>query len=179
MPPVFLTGFMGTGKSTVGRALARRLGKTFVDADTEIERLEGMTVARIFAEKGEEVFRRTEREVIAALAQGDAVVALGGGAIVDDGNFRTMRESGPIVCLTASVEEILRRVGHDRRRPLLAGDDRVQRVRELLEARRSAYSRADFEIETTGLEVETVVDRIVAVLAVAGDSDAERRKDSE
>ncbi len=179
MPPVFLTGFMGTGKSTVGRALARRLGKTFLDADAEIERVEGMAVARIFAEKGEESFRRTERDVMAALAKGDAVVALGGGAIVDEGNFRTMRASGPIVCLTASVEEILRRVGHDRRRPLLAGEDRAQRVRELLEARRAAYARADFEIDTTGLDVETVVDRIVAVLGVAGASDAERRRDRE
>jgi len=162
--PVFLTGFMGTGKSTVGRALARQLGKPFVDSDAEIERRERMSVPQIFAERGEAAFRVAEAEVVAALAERDAVVALGGGTIVADANYAVLHAHGPIVCLAASVDEILRRVGHDGRRPLLAGADREQRVRDLLAARQAAYERADVQIDTTGLEVADVVARIVAFL---------------
>lgn len=172
--PVFLTGFMGTGKSTVGRALARRLGKPFVDADAEIERREQMPIARIFAEQGEPAFRAIEAGVVAELAGRDAVVALGGGAIVAEANYGVLHARGPIVCLTASVAEILRRVGGDARRPLLAGDDREQRVRELLAARRAAYARADAEIDTTGLDVAAVVDRIMAFLETCGSEEKQR-----
>ena len=166
--PVFLTGFMGTGKSTVGRALARRLGTRFVDSDAEIERRERMSVAQIFAERGEAEFRRAEANVLAELAAGDAVVALGGGAIVADDNYATLHRSGPIVCLCASVDEIVRRVGRDGRRPLLAGENREARIRELLAARREAYARADVQIDTTGVDVNAVVDRIVAFLGKRG-----------
>lgn len=162
--PVFLTGFMGTGKSTVGRALARRLGKPFLDSDAEIERRERMSVPQIFAERGEAAFRRAEAEVVAGLADRDAVIALGGGTIVADVNYAVLHAHGPIVCLEASADEILRRVGHDARRPLLAGADREQRVRELLASRRDAYARADVQIDTTGLGVADVVARIVAFL---------------
>jgi len=165
MNAVFLTGFMGTGKSTVGRALAARLGKPFVDADAEIERRERMSVADIFTHRGEAAFRRAEAEALVELAERDAVVALGGGAIVADENYATAHRRGPIICLTASVAEILRRTGRDRRRPLLATEDREQRVRELLAARHDAYARADYQIDTTGRTIAEVVESIVGLLA--------------
>ena len=106
MSVVTLTGFMGTGKTTVGRLLADRLHKPFVDTDARIEQVEGCSVAAIFATKGEPYFRTLERRVVAAAVAEDAVVATGGGAIVDAENYRRMHAAGPIVCLTADTEVI-------------------------------------------------------------------------
>src|SRR5262245_27042785 len=103
---------MGTGKTEVGRRLARKLGRTFVDTDRLVETKAGRPVSAIFATEGEAHFRALEREAIAeACAIPDAVVATGGGALVDPGNRRRLAEAGPVVCLTASPEEILRRIG--------------------------------------------------------------------
>ena len=164
MSVVTLTGFMGTGKSTVGRRLAEALRKPFVDTDAVIEARAGMPVAEIFARRGEADFRSLEREVIAETVVQDAVIATGGGAIVDDANFRAMQAAGPIVCLQADAETILLRTGKDRSRPLLNDGEREQRVRSLLEARAAAYSRADLTIDTSQLPVPQVIRRIRAFL---------------
>jgi shikimate kinase len=164
MSIVTLTGFMGTGKTTVGRLLADRLGKPFVDTDQRIEQLEGCPVASIFATKGEPYFRTLERRVVAAAVTEDAVVATGGGAIVDAENYRYMHTAGPIVCLTADVDVILERTANDSTRPLLDRGARASRVRQLLAARAVAYGQADLTIDTSRRTAEAVVDEILAFL---------------
>jgi len=173
---VFLTGFMGTGKTAVGTALARRLGRRFVDLDEEIERSAGLTIAAIFARFGEPEFRRRERQALALVAGLDGViVATGGGTVVDRGNRTAMREAGRIVCLTADVGTILARVGGGKDRPLLAAaSDRAARVRELLAERAEAYEDADLTIDTSGKTVEGVSEEITDGLRALDDTSGPR-----
>jgi shikimate kinase len=174
MRNVFLTGFMGTGKTAVGRALARRLGSRFVDLDEEIERTSGLQVAEIFARFGEREFRGRERGALERLcAQGGAVIATGGGAVIDRDNRAAMRACGSIVCLTADPAAILARIGSGRDRPLLAeAEDRPRRVRQLLEERAEAYADADLTIETSRTSAEEVSAVIAEWLLEAGTADA-------
>src|SRR5439155_1592138 len=121
VPQVILTGFMATGKTEVGRRLARRLGRPFVDIDGLVEAASGKKVAELFASDGEARFRQLERAAVAeACLVPEAVIATGGGTLLDPENRRRLAASGPIVCLAASPEEILRRVGDPGSRPLLA-----------------------------------------------------------
>ncbi len=167
MVKVILTGFMGTGKTAVGQRLAQRLGGAFVDTDALIESAEGQTIERLFAERGEAYFRAAERRAVeAAVAIAGGVIATGGGAIVDEENFRRLHGAGPIVCLSASPEVILTRVRADGvARPLLAGADPAARLRKLLAQRAAAYAKADFSVDTSAIDIETVVERIVGFLA--------------
>lgn len=160
---IILTGFMGTGKTAVGRLLATRLGRPFVDTDALIEGREGLAVSDIFARKGEQYFRGVERRVVEEVCGGEegAVVATGGGAISDEGNWRRMRQSGVIVCLTASPQAILARVGERGERPLLQGGEPMERIQSLLSQRAEAYARADITIDTSALSVEEVVDELL------------------
>src|ERR1700752_1096640 len=117
---IVLTGFMGSGKSEVGRRLARRLGRAFIDTDELIEAHAGKSVASIFADDGEAAFRRLERDAVAdAARRGEAVVALGGGAVLDPANVTVLRAAGVVICLTARPDAILARVGRGADRPLL------------------------------------------------------------
>ena len=121
MPQVILTGFMATGKTEVGRRLARRLGRPFVDVDGLVEAATGKSVADIFASEGEARFRELERVAVDdACRVSEAVIATGGGTLLDAENRRRLAAAGPIVCLAAPPEEILRRVGDPASRPLLA-----------------------------------------------------------
>jgi shikimate kinase len=149
---------MGTGKTAVGAALAERLGRRFVDLDEEIERASGLTVAAIFARFGEGEFRKRESRTLADLgALEGAIVATGGGTVIDARNRASMRAAGWIVCLTAGADAILDRVGGGEDRPLLAGSsDRAAKVRELLAERAEAYADADCTIDTSGKTVEAV-----------------------
>jgi shikimate kinase len=159
---IVLTGFMGTGKSVVGRRLAERLGLSFLDLDDLIEEAAGMAIPEIFASEGESGFRRREREVIASLAtRRDCVIATGGGAVLDPENVRNLKTGAVIICLRAEPTIILERIGADAHRPLLQGPDRLARIRELLEQRASAYAQADFSVETGRFDPEEIVDRIV------------------
>lgn len=172
---IVLTGFMGTGKTTVGKRLAARLGWIFVDTDAVIANREGRPIAEIFSAAGEAFFRTREREVIAESARlTDAVIATGGGAIVDDANFEVLRRAGLFVCLTASAERILERTsGEDR--PLLQGGDRERRVGEMLAARADAYARVPHHVDTTNLTPDSIVDRILGLYRAedsAGQGDA-------
>ena len=165
---IILTGFMGTGKSTAGRRLAKRLGWTFVDVDRLIETSARMPIARIFAERGEAVFRRLERRAINRIVHGrEQVIATGGGAFVDPQSRAKLRVSGPVVCLTARPQVILARVG--RRldaRPLLAGSPSpLGRIRALLAQRAAAYAHADLTIDTSSLSIDEVAERIWAKLS--------------
>lgn len=154
---------MGTGKTSVGKRLAGRLGWAFVDTDEMIVSREGRSIEAIFSRDGESYFRAREREAVAeAAALDETVVATGGGAVVDEGNLEVLRSAALLVCLTASAEEILARTRGEGR-PLLDGDDRERRVRELLAARAEAYARVPHRIDTTGLAPDEVVERILAL----------------
>lgn len=164
IPNIVLTGFMGTGKSTVGRLLARKLGFAFVDIDELIENEAGLSVSDIFSMFGEARFRQLEMEAIERLAKGglgnNLVVSTGGGAVVNEKNRSLLKGWGKLVCLTASPEEILRRVGNRADRPLLAGPDRQEKMARLLDERRGAYRDCDMEIDTTGKRPDDVVGAI-------------------
>jgi shikimate kinase len=166
---VILTGFMATGKTEVGRRLAHLLGRPFVDTDELIEAATGHSVREIFAREGETHFRTLERNaVVQACTVPEAVIATGGGTLVDPENRRRLSAAGPIFCLTADPEVILSRVGDPASRPLLADHDaeeRLGRIRSLLDERASAYGAAAHAVDTTGLSIEQVVERVRALVA--------------
>jgi shikimate kinase len=170
VPQVILTGFMATGKTEVGRRLARRLGRPFVDVDGLVEAAAGKSVAAIFAEEGEARFRQLERAAVdEACRVPGAVVATGGGTLLDPENRRRLAAAGPIVCLAATPDEILRRVADPTTRPLLAnGDasgDRLARITKLLAERAPIYALATHAVDTSGLGVDEVVERVRALVA--------------
>ena len=161
-----LTGFMGTGKTEVGQEIARRLGRKFVDMDTLIEAREGMTVAGIFVQRGEAYFRHLEADLCHELAaRRELVIATGGGALIPDENHEILNASGPVVCLTASQDEILCRLEAAKDRPLLDVPNRQARIAGLLAERAKAYRRILLQVNTTGLTVAQVIERVMALLA--------------
>lgn len=167
---MWLVGMMGAGKSSVGARLAERLGVPFVDADRAIEEEAGRDVAGIFAAEGEAGFRARERAAVERLAGRPAVVALGGGAMAQPGMPERLAARGTVVWLRARPETLRARLGDAGGRPLLAGldaDGREARLRELLTAREPAYARASRVVDTDGLAVDDVVDRVLRVLEAA------------
>lgn len=167
---IVLAGFMGTGKTAVGRKLAARLGRPLLDTDAQIERAQGRTVREIFAVDGETRFRELERAAVQeACAAGDVVVSTGGGTLIDERNLAALADGGLVVCLTASPRTIARRVRASvAERPLLSGYSSLTgRIRELLDARTHVYARVPLQIDTSGLSVEQVVDEIVGRLGQA------------
>ena len=154
--PVFLTGFMGVGKTRVGRILARELGRCFLDTDRMIEQRAGKTIAEIFADEGEAHFRQLERDCVLETCQRpDSVVALGGGAITRADNVAAVRCAGVLVCLKADVDTIFARVRRRTNRPLLAGlDPQAQRakIESLLRERAPYYDQAHIELYTTQVQ---------------------------
>jgi shikimate kinase len=148
---VYLTGFMGTGKSVVGRDLGRRLRRRFVDLDAEIVKRTGKSVAEIFQKNGERIFRRLERaELVKTAKKGGLVVALGGGALLDKRNKDLVGKTGVLVKLTCSRRELVRRLRPSRlSRPILAGGRLDDRVRVLLRERRGAHGDAQLSLSTT------------------------------
>ncbi len=169
---IVLTGFMGTGKSTIGQRLAQRLGRDFVDMDAQLEAHFGKPIAAVFAEEGEPAFRLAEIRLCQQLAQQQSlVIATGGGALVNPSSRHELAQSGVLICLTASIDEILRRLEQFADRPLLDGTlaERQQRVRDLLHERRQAYAAIPHQVDTTGRTPEQIVERILDV--VAGDAE--------
>jgi chorismate synthase len=163
---VFLVGPSGAGKSSAGPALARILGLPFVDLDARIEAAAGASVTALFAQGGEAEFRRLESRALAEAASGPpAVVATGGGAVVGDRAWRTMRAAGAIVRLAASPETCARRLAGTADRPLLAGDPLV-RLAALARERERWYARADLALATDDLALEEVPARLAGLLAV-------------
>lgn len=158
---IVLIGMMGTGKSTVGVELARRLGFAFVDTDERIEREQGMSIKDIFAQRGEPAFRQLESETIASVLEAAGqIVATGGGAVLSGRNREVMASNGYVVALTATAETIIHRVSTDQNRPLLQGDVE-ERVRTIMESRKHAYDFADLKIETDGRTVEEIVNLVM------------------
>lgn len=155
---------MAVGKSAVGRALAKRLERRFVDLDRVIEKSEQMKVKDIFSRKGEAYFRRLEKQKLAqVLEQENQVIATGGGVVMDEDNVRLLREKSLLICLTASAEVLLKRAGTGARRPLLKGGDRRERIEELLKQREKNYAQAHAAIDTSDLTVEEIVEKIVGL----------------
>ncbi|HCL82252.1 MAG TPA: shikimate kinase, partial [Nitrospiraceae bacterium] len=149
MKNIVLTGFMGTGKTEVGRILAQKLGYTLVDADTEIEKEQKTTITEIFKQYGEPKFREIESGVIKRLSEMEkAVISTGGGAVLKQENMDNLRKRGVIFCLTASPETILERTSINNDRPLLQVENPLQKIKELLEFRRPYYEKADIMIDT-------------------------------
>jgi len=170
MTGVVLVGFMGTGKTAVGNELANRLGWLLADTDARIVSAAEKAITRIFAEEGEGVFRAWETRVLEMLAAepGPAVVATGGGIVLDESNWPRLRALGPVVCLTADVEVILQRVGTAPDRPLLAGThEQVRaRVEALLTSRRAAYAQADWVCPTDGKSPAEIAEQIIQRFAL-------------
>ncbi len=173
---VILTGFMGTGKSSVGSLLARRLGLSFLDTDALIERETGMSIRDIFRTRGEAHFRRTEARVVRrACALGNTVISLGGGALMDLRNADLARRSGVVVWLRASPEAILGRLLADPDnevggRPALNGQADMESVRALQRAREPGYSRAHITVDTDGRAVADVTLEIASAIGAAATS---------
>ncbi|MEZ4594527.1 MAG: shikimate kinase [Chloroflexota bacterium] len=166
IPNIILTGFMGTGKSTVGKLLAQRLQRPFLDTDALIVQRDGRSIAQIFAEDGEETFRRWERTVALELAQQHGlIIATGGRLMLDEENAEALAASGLVFCLTADPQTILSRIKDDDKRPLLNVPNPAERIAQLLELRRELYGRFP-QMSTEGKTAEQVVAEIL--LAVGG-----------
>jgi shikimate kinase len=164
-----LVGMPGSGKSTVGRQLSRRLGLPFFDSDHLIEQRLGCSIREYFAQEGEAAFRDIEQQVLEGLAQGpDAVVATGGGAMLREANRRALRDAGKVIYLRSTPEELYRRLRHDTQRPLLQVADPMAKLRTLHAERDPLYREAaHFHIETGRPSVPTLVNMIVMQLELA------------
>ena len=161
---IALIGFMGTGKTAAGEALAEKLGKEFVELDSLIEQKAGKTIPEIFQQGGEVSFRELEIEVVREVAENkDAVIACGGGVVLNKINIDRLRKECIIVYLTASPEAILKRTsGDENERPLLKAGSRALTIRELLKFRKPFYERAaDIRIATSKLDIDAVVEQII------------------
>ena len=166
---ISLVGLPGSGKSTVGRQLARRLQQPFTDSDQVIEQRLGCSIREFFEREGEDRFRDVEEAVIDELTRQAGVLSTGGGAVLRARNREHLRTRGKVVYLKSSPEELLRRLRHDTQRPLLQVADPLQRLRELYAVRDPLYREtAHFEIETGRPSVNTLVNMIVMQLELAG-----------
>jgi len=160
---IALIGFMGTGKTAAGKALAERLGKEFIELDALLELKAGKTIPEIFQQDGEIAFRELEIGVIKEVSQRkNAVIACGGGVVLNKINIDRLKEESLIVYLTASPRVILKRTSGDENRPLLKTTERALRIRELLKFRKPFYERAaDITINTSKLDITSVVEQII------------------
>ena len=161
---IVLIGFMGTGKTAVGRRLAGALGVPFVDTDTLIEEKTATSIPELFRTRGETGFRVVEKEIIRGLADGERrVIATGGGAVLDRENFAVLQTLGPVIHLSAPASTILARTKGDAGvRPLLAGSDPLERIRSLQRERAPVYGRADHEVDTSRHTIDETVEMVMA-----------------
>lgn len=159
---IFLTGFMGSGKSTVGKHLARKLAKTYVDLDQSIQDLYGLSIPEIFKKYGEEFFREKEAEILKLLAEKkDQVIALGGGSLVRFENLRAIKDKGTVIYLKAELTTILKRLAFEKENRPLLKDKTDKEIEDLFQKRNAAYHDADVSVHTDDLSVAEVTDRIL------------------
>jgi shikimate kinase len=163
---IVLIGMMGVGKSSIGRRLGSRLGVPFVDADTEIERAAGMSIADIFARHGEAAFRSGEARVIARLLNGGPqVLATGGGAVMNEATRALIKERGVSVWLSAELDLLLRRISKRKaERPMLQTDDPAATLRDLLTTRQPIYAQADITVQSRDVPHDAIVTEIIEAL---------------
>ncbi len=163
---IMLAGFMGTGKTTIGRALADQLKRGFVDMDIELEARAGKPIPCIFADDGEPVFRRMERDLAVELSRrSNLVIAAGGGLVLNPDNIRDFSATGYVVCLQAAPGEILRRVSASSHRPLLEQGDKGECIRKLFLARKPFYDAIPCQVDTTGKTIAEVVAEVLKIIA--------------
>lgn len=166
---IVLVGFMGTGKTTVGKLLAKRRGIKYICTDEVIEDKERRSINDIFKKNGEAYFRSVEKEVVKKVSDlNNFVIDAGGGAVLDEENMQNLRRNGKIVCLSADSATILERTKRYHHRPLLNVHDPRKKIEELLTQRAPFYAQADLIIETTGRTAEEVVERIEQGINEAG-----------
>jgi shikimate kinase len=162
---IVLIGFMGTGKTAVGKRLATILNREFLDSDYEIEAVTGMSISQLFNKYGEVRFRSEERLIIQRLAEKkNVIIATGGGAILEPENIRLLAQNGILICLTARPEIIYERVKKRSNRPLLKKGDLYTRIVELMKEREELYKCADFCLDTSDLDFQEIIDQIIMFL---------------
>ncbi len=163
-PNLYLVGFMGTGKSTVGRRVAENLGFQFIDVDQSIEGEEGLSIAQIFAQRGEEAFRELERKFInSGHPDSNCVVSCGGGLSVPDGMPELLKKKGIAVCLWATPEVIFERTKSNSKRPLLNVPDPLSNIRKLLEQREPRYRATGNLVSTVDRGLAAVTEAVLRV----------------
>lgn len=163
MKRLVICGFMGTGKTVCGRNVAKELKLDFIDVDEEIEKRFSRTINEIFSIYGEKKFREVESEVIKSLPQSDVVVAVGGGAVINEKNIEGIKKNSIVICLWASPETIFERLKKHENRPLLKGN-KYETIIKLLEFRKPYYNlAADFHIQTDNKSILEVVDEILRI----------------
>jgi shikimate kinase len=159
---IILTGFMGTGKTSVGRTLAKRLGWKFIDTDECIESQAGCSITHLFAHQGEAIFRQIESDVAERLAELERhVIATGGGMMLSEANRAALLRAGELIVLTAQAETIYERVRRATHRPLLAKPDPLGEIRRLLAERSAAYGTVERRVATDQRSVPEIVDEIL------------------
>jgi shikimate kinase len=166
---IVLCGFMGTGKSSVGKRLAEMVQYDFLDLDAAIETEAGITIPQIFSSQGESAFRILESRMVERIAgRTGCVIAAGGGTIVDPKNLNSLKSRGILITLTADISIILQRIGSGDDRPMLRKGDRIERIRTLLEQRAPVYAQADIMLDTSTLTVEEVSKQLIKLLRGSG-----------
>ena len=160
---IILCGFMGSGKSTVGKKLAKSIGYTFIDLDDYIEKQRNMSITDIFSKYGEENFRESETQSVKDISKlTNQVISLGGGTVLNPLNVEILKQYGKIFLLNVSPECVYERLKYDNKRPLLQTDDKLKKITELLEKRMPIYKQsADFIIETDNKSAEDVAKAII------------------
>ena len=165
-PNIVLVGFMGTGKTSIGRRLSTQLRMRYVDTDDIIERDSGRRISDIFAEDGEPAFRELESEAVRKVSKlYNYVISTGGGVVLKEANMVELKRNGIVFCLNATAEEIYKRVRHQSHRPLLQTPDPLTKIKSMLEERHSYYVKADYMVETTGRSFGEVMAYIKRVFA--------------
>ncbi|MBU0502814.1 MAG: shikimate kinase [Candidatus Omnitrophota bacterium] len=161
MKNIYLIGFMGTGKTSVARELAKQKEMTFVDLDDLMEIKEGLAITEIFAQKGETYFRDSEKKILVGVSRNDfQIISCGGGIVMDKDNIALMKNTGIMVCLSARPEVILTRTKNYGHRPLLNVDNPVNKIKELLKERSHFYALADYNIDTSDISLKEVVKKV-------------------
>ncbi|MBQ2897090.1 MAG: shikimate kinase [Clostridia bacterium] len=158
---IVFTGFMGVGKTTVGRQVAKKLGLEFYDTDSEIENFCNMTIPEIFEKFGEKKFREIETQIVEKISQKDGVViSCGGGVVKSETNMNLLKKNGKIVNLYADVDKILKNIGTDVNRPLLKGKDK-QEIIDIMAEREKFYQNCDIRIDVTNLSKEDAAQAVI------------------
>ncbi|MGM0501818.1 MAG: shikimate kinase [Bacillota bacterium] len=162
---ISLIGFMGTGKTTVGKKLAEELDYQFVDLDKEIVKEEGRKIPTIFAQDGEEYFRDVETKVTKKIGLRDQqVISTGGGVVLRNQNIANLKQNGILILLKATPQEIYQRTKDDNNRPLLEVEDPLTKIEALLTARRGDYQCTPYQIDTTDLSIAEVVEEALNIV---------------
>lgn len=165
MKNIYLVGFMGTGKSAVGKELAKKMKWQFMDLDELIELKEKQPIADIFAKKGEPYFRKLEKKVLVEVSkENNFVIACGGGIVIDPDNIETMKKTGVIICLKAAPSVILKRTSGYGHRPLLNVKDPKKQTELLLKLRAPYYAKADKTVDTSNISAKEAAGKILGII---------------